>query len=338
MALQNRYQEFHDAIKLTRESEQYKKAKEKDDLITPKVETAFKDNGYTVKPNILQGSMATATGIIPLDGDYDIDRGLVIDSDGAPSDPLEPKKIIKDVLKDHGFSDPRIKKPCVTADYKKDPMHIDYPTYKLTGTAYELAVGKEHAKQENKKWDHSDPKGLISWITSSSNHRTGVSLTQDQKQQFYRLVRYVKRWRDFKYEAESSRKKVFSIALTVMLKEAFDPVENDDNEALLNALNVILDQKTYFIHTGSDTYSIAVELPTAPYRDIFDGKGDQVGTTLRNRLIRLRKALKDASGMGTEKQQCKKLREQFGDDFPEGKDEDRVKKESSGSVGFSGGA
>jgi hypothetical protein len=345
MPLQDRYREFHDNIKLTRESDKYKAAREKDATITPKVEAAFKDKGYEVLPNFIQGSMATHTGIVPLDGDYDIDRGLAITHDSAPDDPVEPKKIIKGVLSDHGFSNPRIKKPCVTADYKADPMHIDYPTYRVdAGSNYQLAIGKENANDENKCWDSADPKGLNDWITASTNHQQAlIPLSQAQKQQFYRLVRYLKRWRDYKYTSASARDKVYSIALTVMAKESFCPCEDDDgkpddNLALKKTLDVILEQKGYFQSLGGDKYSIVVYLPVTPNRDIFDGRGDQVGTTLRNRMTRLRDALKEVVDMDSEKKQCTKLREQFGDDFPEGKETARVKQATAGLVGTSSGA
>jgi hypothetical protein len=56
-------------------------------------------------------------------------------------------------------------------------------------------------------------------------------------------------------------------------------------------------------------------------------------------MKRLKKALEDVEDMTSEKKQCKKLREQFGNDFPEGKDDsDRVKKLTAGSVGVSSGA
>jgi hypothetical protein len=269
MALQKRYEEFKTKIELNRESPKYKAAREKDDSITAKVKKAFRDAGYDVLPSFIQGSMATNTGIVPLDGDYDIDRGLAITHGSAPDDPVEPKKIIKALLLLHGFNNPRIKKPCVTADYTANPMHIDYPTYRVDAAdQYQLAVGKENAKDENKYWDDGDPKGLIAWLTSSTNHMALWSeLTAAQKSQFYRIVRYVKRWRDYKYQSESSRKKVYSIALAVMLKECFQPCEDedgkpDDNCALKQVLGVILDQKGYFTHLGNDSYVSAQQTPS----------------------------------------------------------------------------
>lgn len=131
MPLQDRYREFHETIKLSRKSDRYRIAREKDDAISTKIEAAFKAAEYEMLPSFIQGSMAVHTGIVPLDGDYDVDRGLVITRDTAPDDPVEPKKIIKQVLSLHGFKSPRIRKPCVTADYASAPIHVDYPVYRM---------------------------------------------------------------------------------------------------------------------------------------------------------------------------------------------------------------
>ena len=154
MSLQSKYRRFAKNIALTRECEAYKKAREKDDLVTPKVEKAFKDEGYEVDSNFLQGSLAVNTGVIPIDDDYDIDRAIAITRSSSPDNPVEPKKIIKKVLSEHGFKDAKIKKPCVTADYKSEPMHIDFPTYRVGGLfgGYQLAVGKENTDEGNRSW------------------------------------------------------------------------------------------------------------------------------------------------------------------------------------------
>ncbi len=354
MSLQAQYIKFKKNIALTRESIEYKDAREKDDQITPKIEQAFKDKGYEVHSNFLQGSLATHTGVIPLDGDYDIDRAIAITSGSSPSNPVEPKRIVKSVLSNHGFKDLDIKKPCVTADYKSKPLHIDFPIYRITiFDDYELAIGRENSNEDNRLWDDSDPKGLVGWITSNKNHQVfWNTLSSEEKHQFYRLVRYIKRWRDFKYTSEEQRKKVFSIALTVMFKESFKPNVDDngkadDHQALKDTLETLLEENRYFFYDGNDEYSIRVNLPKTPNRDIFDGKGKSVGTTLKNLLIRLLNALKDADDKETLKEQCEILQGQFGDDFPVPEDNNSDKSsssssrqcsESAGIVGVSNGA
>ncbi len=352
MSLQNKYKKFADAIALSRESDQYKNAREKDDMITPKVEAAFKEEGYEVHSSFMQGSLATHTGVIPLDGDFDIDRAIAITKASSPNNPVEPKKIIKKVLTDHGFSDPRIKRPCVTADYKSKPMHIDYPIYRVNSWGnYQLAIGKEHSDEDNRSWDDSDPKGLNDWITSGTNHQGGLfssALTPAERSQFYRLVRYLKRWRDFKYTSKAQREKIYSIALTIMAKESFCPCVDDegtpnDHTALKDTLEVLLKEGNYFAKNWNDSVSLAVNLPITPKDDVFKGNGESVAGILRNRLNKLFDALLEVDEEESEKEQCKILRKQLGNDFPEGSDNggtnnSRTKSSTAGIVGVSYGA
>lgn len=352
MSLQTQYKKFANAISLTRESDKYKDAREKDDLITPKVEAAFKEEGYEIDSNFLQGSLATHTGVIPLDDDYDIDRAIAITKDSSPDNPVDPKKIVKNVLLEHGFKEPKIKKPCVTADYKNKPIHIDYPIYRVDDSDnYQLAVGKENSDENNRSWSETDPKELLDWITSEKNHQSLLAddLTSNEKSQFYRLVRYIKRWRDERYGSESQRKKVFSIALTVMFKESFNPCVDDngkadDHQGLKDTLDVILNRSSYFISEGNEKYSISVSLPVTPYKDIFSENSKAVGTLLKTRFEKLLDVLKEVDEKETLKEKTELLQKQFGEDFPIAEDssskknEGRVAATTSGFVGVSGGA
>lgn len=341
--LQTKYINFNDNITLTRESERYKKAREKDDIVTLKVLEAFENEGYLVESTFLQGSLSNYTGIIPLDGDYDIDRGIAIKKSSSPDNPIKPKEIVKDVLKKHGFKEPKIKKPCVTADYVNEPLHIDFSTYRVDNcNSYELAVGKEFSDENNRCWSSSDPKGLIDWITSDKDHQSkSNTLTSEEKRQFYRLVRYMKRWRDKRYTSKEERKKVYSVALTIMIKESFRPNIDDsgrtnDHKALKDTLEIMLNK--YFTLISDDDYSIEVFLPVTPYNNIYQDKGETVGKLLRPRLKNLLDALKEVDKKDTLKDQCELLRKHFGSDFPESNDEKRDIGTRSGLVGVSNGA
>ena len=97
------FNKFHDKIKLGREDAAYKKARERDDSIKKAVSSAFSEAGYPVANDFIQGSLKTHTGIMPISGDYDIDRALVMDGKDAPENPITPKKKALDVLNDRGF-------------------------------------------------------------------------------------------------------------------------------------------------------------------------------------------------------------------------------------------
>lgn len=318
--LQTHYINFHKKIMLSRESENYKKAREKDDLITPKVKAALNDAGFNVVDDFLQGSMITNTGIIPLDCDYDIDRAIVIDTDCE--DPVKAKKVIRDTLLEHGLSQPKIKKPCVTADYQAGNIHIDYPLYRQE--AWEeltLGIGKEFASDDKRYWDESAPKELISWINDNQNHQYDwYDLTSDERKQFIRVTRALKRWRDEKFNGADASK-IYSIALTVMVKESFIPFVDDngkanDHEALRDTLDVILNKQSYFYFQGDDSYFVSVKLPVTPYRDIFHENSKTIGTKLKNKLQKLYDALEEVDQLDDLHEQTKILEKHFGTAFP----------------------
>ena len=122
MGIQSHFDDFHGRIKLTRQDERYKKARTRDDSITAAIKTAFKEAGYEVIEDFLVGSHAYGTAVVPLDGDYDIDRALVIAAENAPDDPVVPKILTLNVLENRGFKNAKIKMPCVTADYASESL------------------------------------------------------------------------------------------------------------------------------------------------------------------------------------------------------------------------
>ena len=92
MSIQTHFDKFHDKIKLSREDDAYKKARDRDDSIKTEVKTAFSEAGYPVIADFIQGSLKTHTGIVPISGDYDIDRALVIDEAKAPENRLRRRR------------------------------------------------------------------------------------------------------------------------------------------------------------------------------------------------------------------------------------------------------
>ncbi len=316
MGIQTHFDKFHDKMKLGREDEPYKKARERDDSIKKDVKSAFKDAGYPVVDDFIQGSLKTYTGIKPISGDYDIDRALVIDDDTAPENPVTPKKTALDVLENRGFKNARIKKPCVTADYASDNVHIDFIIYKRLEDEYCLAVGKKNSDEGNREWSVADPLGLIKWINDDSLYDQDDAKTV--RAQFQRLVRYLKRWRDVQF-SEAVATKVYSIGLTVMVKDELVSSftaegARQDLQALTKTVEAILDA-AYFDEEEPGRYRIQVYLPVEPKRDIFDGSSVDTGTQLYNKLKRLKEKLVEIEALSDERKQCEILNELFGDDF-----------------------
>ena len=337
MAIQTHFVEFHKRIKLARGDGAYKTARERDDSIKKDVIAAFKEAGYPVVADFIQGSLKTNTGVKPLKGDYDVDRALVIDDGDAPDNPVTPKKKALRVLEDRGFKNAKIKKPCVTADYLSDNIHIDFIIYKRSGDQHWLAVGKKNSDEENREWSACDPLGLLEWINDTDEYGDDAA---DAGAQFRRLVRYLKRWRDVSF-AESVAVKIYSIGLTVMVKEQFQWSFNDegveDDLTALRETAVAILEGPYFTEEAADEYHVNVGLPVEPWRDIFDGSSLNTGTRLYNGLARLVGKLDEAAEESDERKQCEILNGLFGDDFkvpepPNGGD--KAKKAAYASAGF----
>jgi hypothetical protein len=317
MGIQRHFQRFHDKIKLGRKDEAYSSAREKDDSIKEAIKRKFQESGYPVVNDFIQGSLAVNTGITSRDTDFDIDRAIVIDSADAPDNPIEPKRKIKEVLEKRGFSNVRIKKPCVTADYKALNLHIDFPVYKRSGSDYSLAVGKAGSSEEHREWSAADPKGLEAWIRDQSSY---IGSSSDKQDQFRRLVRYVKRWRDHQFSDEVARK-IYSIGLTVLIKECFSPSFDDngkpcDATALSQTLSNVFSRHYFVEQSEAGRYKVKVGLPVNPWRDIFHGSSVNTGTQLFNKMVRLRKKVDEALAENDEIRQCRILNEVFGDEFP----------------------
>ena len=315
MGIQTHFNQFHNKIKLGRQDDAYKKARDRDDSITKDVKTAFEGAGYAVIHDFIQGSLKTNTGIVPIGGDYDVDRALVIDSEEAPENPVDPKKETLEVLEKRGFKNAKIKKPCVTADYVSDNVHIDFVIYKRSGEQHYLAVGKKNSDEKNREWSNSDPLGLIDWINDDSSYGEDA---EEIRGQFRRLVRYLKRWRDVQF-SDAVAAKVFSIGLTVMVKQRLvwsfsTEGANQDLVALRKTVEAILNWG-YFRSEGEDKHRVSVPLPKEPWRDIFDGSSVDTGTQLYNKLTSLKEKLNEAEELSDERKQCEILNKLFGDDF-----------------------
>ena len=345
MGVQSHFDKFHDKIKLGRKDDVYANARERGDSITSDVKDAFADANHPVTEAFIQGSLATHTAIVSTQDDFDVDRALVISSADAPVNPVDPKKVVLGVLEARGFTNAKIKTPCVTADYASESLHIDFPVYKKDGSQYSLAVGKKTSDENNREWSAADPKGLIDWVNDGSHLGDSVD---KKRNQFRRVVRYLKRWRDVQF-GEPTRKKVYSIGLTVMARSHFSPAFDDegtrqDLKAMRETVSRML-SGSYFTAESIDQHRVSVALPVQPWRDIFDGSSLETGTQLRNKLTNLKEKLEQAEAEPDVREQCKILNKLFGSDFvvpdpPTGgkKSGGRAIHPSAGAVGTSQGA
>lgn len=299
---------FHKAIKLDDLDENATLRSKRDTLIQNLKDKLPKDAPAVLR-TFNQGSYAMGTGTLPLDGDYDIDVGVVFDSTPEKETPVGLKKTVRDALS-HPKRTVDIRRSCVTVSYIKGEdiqYHVDMALY-VTGSdgKLRLAKGKESSSAEHRFWETSDPQGLCDAIINK--HK------DDNRAQFRRVIRYLKRWRDYKF----SHKGVFSIALTAAAYHWFSPhqdwftKEYDDLEALLRLLDTMINQWQSCIYEGAWVTRLKVTLPITPYSDLLENMTQKQMDDLKAKLIELRDALSETN----EAAACRALTKLFGKDFP----------------------
>lgn len=302
---QTQFQTYHNTILLDADS---------NDLLREKRDTLLKDLKEKIDPKappyseFHQGSYALSTGVKPISGDPDMDIGIVFDClPDDYSDPVALKRYVKNALERPNRS-VRIRKPCVTVEYVKDgssELHIDMAIY-CTNSAEvtQLARGRDTdpADDEHRYWEASEAQKL--------NDKIINAFSGTDRDQWRRVVRYLKRWRDLKI----GHKNIPSIALTVEAMERFHAAYSvvDGKPRDLIAIRDLLDR----ILGRWVTSRLQVWLPVEPYCDLLENVSDKQMEGFKDRLTKLRDALNDADKEADTHEACKLLQAQFGDDFP----------------------
>lgn len=196
MSVQSEFLNFYNRIKL--DYSVNSELESKRDILVGILRDSKKLPGFEV---LNQGSYSMHIGTEPLEGkEYDIDVGLRFNVDKNAYEPMELKNIIQEVLANHIDYGAVIKKPCVTVTYKKEgeaAYHVDLVCYVYENkddhdSQLYLARGKESIPDEI-CWEKSDPKGLIDYINNA--------VDEEQRQQYRRVIRYFKRWKNLKFDS-----------------------------------------------------------------------------------------------------------------------------------------
>ena len=319
---------FHDSIKQKRfEYEQV--LRDKRDIIRRKLNqnlpAVFEKYGEDVPTWAWrnQGSYEMGTGTKPLSGDFDIDQGLYFSLSVSDVDPVTLKKRVQEALEGH-TDDVEVRRPCVTVWYHKAGervYHVDIAVYSEAEANEsgedQLAVGRIGSSEANKGWEVSDPKGLADEIFGRFDG--------EDRKQFRRDTRYLKRWVDYKFSSEGNAAPN-GIGLTVAayywLTNAYiDEYANgkdkpDDLTALLGLVNEMLEQFTLTYHDGTFARRLTVKLPTPPYTDLFAKMTNAQMEAFEEKLEKLRSALEYARDEVDPVEACNRLHKEFGEDFP----------------------
>lgn len=311
-AVQKQFEEFHAAIKLDNDDEKAKLRDKRDLLIN-----ALKENLPDDLPGFetfVQGSYSMHTGVVPLDGDYDIDVGVIFDcKQGQFPDPVVLKKKVRDALDTHGRT-VLIRRPCVTVNYMRagvSEYHVDLAIYtKRDDALLDIAKGKENSAKEFRVWEASDPKQLTKLICDAFTDDKDLA-------QYRRCIRYLKRWRNVQFRNGGAPR---SIALTVAAKEWFKPkIESSgkpaDLLAMLDWVKSILDHFHGVVTDEGYHERLKVYLPVTPAGDMMEGLTKQQMETFKAKLETLRDALEEAYDEDLPEDACALLQKQFGDVF-----------------------
>lgn len=321
-AIQSQFEEFHSNIKHDDDDERAK-LREKRETLVKDLRNNLPDDVPAFK-EFNQGSYAMHTGTVPLDGNYDIDVGLVFQCQRDKfADPVELKKKVRDALT-RANRTIAIRRPCVTVTYLRDgnpEYHVDLAVYvQRDDDALDLAMGKENSTKELRVWQVSDPKGLTNEINSR--------FQGNEAAQYRRCIRYLKRWRDHKF---SNGGAPISIALTVAAYHWFKPYQDlsgkfVDLAAMKNLTTAMLNKFTNVVgEAGVWVSRLKVGLPVTPKSDLLEKMTDTQMATFKERLTALRDALAAAEKDDLPEDACERLRKLFGDEFPVPEKDDTAK-------------
>lgn len=307
---QSRFLRFHENIKLLNTDENATLRAKRDAVLK-----RMRDRGLTFT-SFNQGSYAMGTGVVPVQADYDIDVGIVFTGDARPADPLAAKRWVFDAVYGHT---PNVewRRHCIRVQYVKagEPSyHVDLPVYwkdRWSG-GLSLAVGKQNSGNGHKEWQEADPQGLLDGVTS---HLSG-----EDRMQFRRVIRYLKRWKDVHFPVMGNAAPV-GIGITIAALNGFTAAKDwnattasgyDDLQATLSLVNRMRSGFSLTIHDGDLAYRLSHRLSIKPYKDVFQRMTNQQMKEFRERLDTLATRLE----AGRRTASAEELVRAFGANFP----------------------
>lgn len=305
--IQPLFEEFHSKIQLDEHFERRKLREKREKLLAVLKEKLTPLELPFV--SFLQGSYAMRTGVVPKDGNYDIDVGLIF-SCGVERfpDPLILKRLVHAALDTHNRT-VKIKRPCVTVTYQKDGLpefHVDLAIYmKQPNGSLLIGMGHEASKPEERKWKPAAPAELKQFVLSK--------VDGEEQAQLRRCIRYLKRWRDENFIAGAP----LSIALTVAAARWFEPKTLEDGthvdlEALLHLVKTMQGK----FEIGWSTKKLVVNLPGPVRANLMERMSPVQMTSFGEQLDTLAVVLQKCTGDVPLCDSAAALALIFGSDFP----------------------
>jgi hypothetical protein len=326
--VQSQFETFNERIRLGR-FEENATLREKRDIIRDKLKAnlpgVFEKYGETCPKFFFldQGSYQMDTGTKPLDDDFDIDQGLYfLVSTTAYPDPVKLKERVHEALFGH-TNDVRLRRSCVTVFYNcnSEPVyHVDIAVYSdgtcNTDGKSKHAKGRRYSQLENRVWEVSNPQLLSDTIFDQF---TG----EEDRKQFRRIVRYLKRWKVVNFTAGGGSAPN-GIGLTLITYKDLQPTytdrfanKHDDLCAMRKLVEVVLTRFTPATdEDGQPGERLVVELPIEPWTDVLSRMTVKQMGVFKEKLVALKDALLYAEGVSDIHAACERLQLVFGKDFP----------------------
>jgi len=328
MSLQSLFRKFHDSIKLRRLVENSELI-EKRDRVLNRLRENLKKNYSVTFTDFPQGSYAMDTGIKPLDDDYDIDIGIILNNVYVSSAPYRDRSRDIDLKTIKGWvytsveshtSQVEWRRPCITVFYKEAGeiiYHVDLAVLVRDAQNPEqlyLALGKQHESLETCEWQPDDRQSFMTAIEQKCSGEDGA--------QFRRVVRYLKRWKDENFP-KNGHAAPTGLSLTVAAYNAFKPqrttdyygkVSYDDLAATLTVAQSLYAsfRQTWGSSSSNLVHTISLTFPFAPRDDVFAKMTQHQQEELYQRLGQLIGNLEQAKRSDN----ATYLRKAFGSEFP----------------------
>jgi len=316
MPLQSQFMRFHEAILLKRFDENAELREKRDRILR-----RLRENLSVSFEPFNQGSYAMGTGIKPLDGDYDIDVGIILNNVYTDRDPVTVKGWVHEAIKNH-TANVNWRRPCITVYYQDAGeviYHVDlaimvrdrYDSQKLY-----LAIGNQHSSADQREWQHDDRIGFMAAIEQKCSGEDGA--------QFRRVVRYLKRWKAVNFP-KNGHAAPTGLSLTVAAFYWFSPNKtreystgresyNDLSATLLVARQLLARFSQGWNSASGMVHTINLPFPNAPRDNVFGKMTPQQQEECYLRLGQLIGNLEQAQSTDN----AAYLKKAFGSDFPQG--------------------
>lgn len=304
--LQRFFEHFHDKIKLE-ENDERLKLRTKRELLIQTLEKKLAVHSLRFE-TFDQGSYAMRTGVVPRDGNYDIDVGLIFDcSQERFPNPVELKSLVHDALAGSNRTI-AIRRACVTVTYFREKIpdyHVDLAIYvKATDGSLLLAKGRKYSEAAKCEWSPAAPRELTRFVLEK--------WAGDEQAQYRRCIRYLKRWRDEKFISGGP----ISIALTVAAAMWFEPKQTEDNSPCdLAAIHFLVKKIGENFENTFGSGRLVIPLPGSRKTDLMSKLTTSQMAIFKERLRDLERSLAKCYGDLPPVEAAKILANQFGRDF-----------------------